>query len=276
MDNSICGCLSSDLSLCTYTKSSTCICPAHPSYGALAGDRTDICCITQNTSTLVKPLCLTGEKSVCKSSSKGCCFSSRCAYPCDKDVVPGCGTCFLRCCKCGPFKCEPGCCVAKGALPPDAFGGYAVEVAEPKKGEEYIITGLGCCLTSLYVPATYADAFGTEAKGVWCCFETDTKMSMLPKKIDGYEVFVDNIADIKCIKPSTCCKGTVRSFFVLTKCAFPCDSEVPFSIICCGFKLCGGNAEGFKDPAFKQYLFKPIEPAVDKPGAPVKGEEMDR
>jgi len=265
---------------CFYSKSSTCICPSHPAYAGLKGERDDIICMTQGISTIVKPLCVTGEKPVCKSSSQGCCFSSRCAYPCDEDVVPGLGCCFLRCFKCGPCACSPGCCVTKDALKGSAFGGYAVEVAEANKSAEYILCS--CCgsLCSVYNPATYKDAFGQEVKSVCCCFEVDAKMSMLPKAMDGYEIMVENMGTALCVKPSTCCKGVGRFFFVMSKCAFPCDNEVPFGCVICGMKLFGVSPEGFKEPAFKEYMFKPIKQAVDtstsSTGSPVSQENMAR
>ena len=44
-----------------------------------------------------------------------------------------------------------------------------------------------------------------------------------------------------CVSPSTCCKCVIRDWFTFSKCAVPCDDEVPCACALCGCTLCGAN-----------------------------------
>ena len=66
------------------------------------------------------------------------------------------------------------------------------------------------------------------------CLLQDGKADMLPKNQGGYDILIQKMGTIMCVKPSTCIKGTTRINCFTTKCAVPCDEEVPFSIACCG------------------------------------------
>lgn len=264
LDRTCCAQYSSDLNCCMFSKSSCCICKGHAAYDDMVDGRDDIICISQGTSALVKPYCLNGTKPVCKSSMTGWCCSRRCALPCDSDVTSSCSVYGLKCCLCCPFKCEPECLPARTPIPESAFGGYSVDIAEANVSEEYLLCALGCCLCTMYIPNTYADAFGQEATETCLCTECDAKANMLPKSPDGYEILVQQMSTVSCVKPKTCVKGKSRQNCMVTKCAIPCDEEVPMSLACCGF-VCVGQSDKLKAPTY----LKTIEEQVTlKSGAP--------
>jgi len=277
MDLSCLACMKSELSCCSMSKTACCIFPAHPAFNGVAQGRDDVICVGQGVGALVKPLCVTGEKPLCKAAGKGLCCSQRCAYPCDQDIVSGCSCCFIRCCKCAPFKFGVEPCVKKDNLDESAFGGFGAEYAEAKYDTQYILAACCCVICSIYNPDTYVDAFGYEVKNVCLCGECDGKSSLLPKNASGYDILIDNVGSCLCVKPKTLCKGTSRAMFTLTKCALPCDDEVPFAVACFGIKCIGNPPEGFKQPAFVDYLFKPIAEGHDKAaGAAPTADEIER
>ena len=106
MSPACCGIQDANLLGCIYAKQSACIMKGHNAFDSMGGND-DTICITQIISSLVKPLCLEGSKPVCKGSSKGWCCSSRCAYPCDDDITPSFGCCFVQLCLCNPFQFKP-------------------------------------------------------------------------------------------------------------------------------------------------------------------------
>ena len=82
------GQTSKSFACCFDDANASCIWKSHPQFDQLiSGEREGVCmiCNTGQT-TLVKPLCLTGEKPCLKSVSMGCCASSRMSIP--SECVP--------------------------------------------------------------------------------------------------------------------------------------------------------------------------------------------
>ena len=111
---------------------------------------------------------------------------------------------------------------------------------------------------------------------------------MLPKDSNGYELFVSSVGTSACVKPKTILKGTARTHCLLSKCAIPCDGDVPFAIACCGL-VCKG-ATKYATPKItvamlkmdqlsaKEVLVRSREMAslADSTGGAPDTEEMDR
>ena len=244
-----CGGYSDSLTCCLVQRSKRCICQGHEAYDKLVGHRDDVICMSQSSSYFVKPLCLTGEKPVCIDVSSGCCCSSRCAFPQKKEVVSKtrCAYYGLQCCEGG--ECEPKCCTTDvKPIQSTAFGGVGVPMHKVKINEEYILCAACCCMTTMFIPETDADAKGIERLERLLCCETDIKAGMAPETPTDYAVYIDYTYQSACLSPTTCCKGMQRISCMITKYAFPCDDEVPFSIACCGLVLVGESAK-FKSPA---------------------------
>jgi hypothetical protein len=205
--------------------------------------------MSQGSSYFVKPLCLTGEKPVCIDVSSGCCFSNRYSFPQKKEVVSK-----MRYAECGCQICEGGECAPKFCttdvkpIQSTAFGGVGVPMHKVKINEEYILCAACCCMTTMFIPETDADAHGVEDLTRCLCCEEDIKISMAPEAPTDYAVYINNVYQFACISPTTCCKGMARVSCMMNKYAFPCDDEVPFSIACCGLVLVGESAK-FKSPA---------------------------
>ena len=247
---------------CLVSRSKTCILRGHDAYPSLVGQRDDVICMNQRSSYIVKPLCVTGEKPVCIYVSSECCCSERRAFPQKKDVVSkarlaGCG---LQICEGGVY--APKCCTTDvKPIQSTAFGGGVVPLHKVKINEEYILCAACCCMTTIFIPESNADAGGCERLDRCLFIETDIKTCMAPETPTDYAVIIDNVYRSACIWPTTCFKGMTRISFILHKYAFPCDDEVPFSIACCGLVLIGESAK-FKSPA----PFRPSSAALRHEG----------
>ena len=234
---------------CLVSRSKTCILKGLDAYPSLVGQRDDVICMNQRSSYIVKPLCVTGEKPVCIYVSSECCCSERRTFPQKKEVVSkarlaGCG---LQICEGGEY--APKCCTTDvKPIQSTAFGGVGVPMHKVKINEEYIICAACCCMTTMFIPETDADAHGVEDLTRCLCCEEDCKIDMAPETPTDYAVYINNVYQCACISPTTCCKGTRRVSCMMNKYAFPCDDEVPFSIACCGLVLVGESAK-FKSPA---------------------------
>ena len=244
-----CGCYSDSLYCCFVSRSKRCICNGHDAYDKLVGQRDDVICMSQGSSYFVKPLCLTGEKPVCIDVCSCCCFSDRRSFPQKKEVVSKTrlAECGLQICEGG--ECAPKCCTTDvKPIQSTAFGGVGVPMHKVKINEEYILCAACCCMTTMFIPETDADAHGAEILCRYLCCERDIKICMAPETPTDYAVYIDTVGHDACISPTTCFKGTSRISCMMNKCAFPCDDEVPFSIACCGLVLVGESAK-FKSPA---------------------------
>lgn len=243
------GCYSDSLYCCAVSRSKDCIFKGHDAYPTLVGHRDDVICMSQGSSYFVKPLCLTGEKPVCIKVSSGCCWSDRFSFPQKKEVVSKtrCALIGIQCCEGG--ECAPKFCTTEvKPIQSTAFGGVGVPMHKVKINEEYILCAACCCMTTMFIPETDADAHGVEDLTRCLCCEEDIKISMAPEAPTDYAVYINNVYQCACISPTTCCKGTRRVSCMMNKYAFPCDDEVPFSIACCGLVLVGESAK-FKSPA---------------------------
>ena len=142
-------------------------------------------------------------------------------------------------------------------------------------GLEYLLCAFGCGMLTMYIPETRTDAFGIEGETLCCCCEGDQKFCMLPRDPAGYEILVLRAGQIKCITPpisrgGPLVKGVLRSFFVNTKCAIPCDDEVPFALafggVKCAEKVPSGKIMWCTDntPVDPTTGKKPMFPALAK------------
>ena len=187
----LCGQTGKSLACCVEQDVAYCLCPAHSLYDQILTGPTakeNVCCICcHQQATLVKPFCLSGEKPLCKSYSDGCCCQSRQACPCDADV-PGMVAMYgIKCCDCGPFKCDVKPC---HKIPPlsEAMQATSVETSDATIGDEYLLFAYGCCICSMYIPDTYQDAFGFTDNSLCClCCENELKGCMLPKELSREE-----------------------------------------------------------------------------------------
>jgi len=244
-----CGCYSDSLYCCAVSRSKSCICKGHDAYDKLVGHRDDVICMSQGSSYFVKPLCLTGEKPVCIYVWSGCCCSQRESFPQKKEVVSKMRCAYYGIQICEGGECAPKCCTTDvKPIQSTAFGGVGVPMHKVKINEEYILCAACCCMATMFIPETDADARGCEVLDRRLCCEMDMKFDMAPETPTDYAVYINNIYQYACISPTTCFKGMARVSCMMIKYAFPCDDEVPFSIACCGLVLVGESAK-FKSPA---------------------------
>jgi len=265
----MCGCTSKSSVCCYQTDAASCLCRGHPLYESVlkSDNPNDVCCIVCSGQKMIaKPFFLSGEKPCCKGSSDWLCFQSRDACPCDADVPPMCVSNGLKCCDCcNPldnskfrFDCVP---CAKIAPVSKAAQAAAVEVETASIIDEFLLCAGCCCICSMYIPTTYAEAFGLEDTSLCCfCVENGCQACMLPKNKEEEVLLLAQSGQARCIKPpiasgGPCCKGVTRMGFSVTKFAFPCDQEVPCVCAVCGQKVFERTIQGqFKCGDDKQIL----------------------
>lgn len=268
IDN-FCACLDESLCCgCFVSNSACCLMSKHPMFAGINGGQENVCCVSSGASAVVKPLCLIGEQPCCKDVSQGGCCTNKAEYPPTGDIDPRVATMFIKCCNCCPFACDPKICDEVKPIGDLSGAGNLSDVNTATEGEHFLLMSCCCYNLSEYIPDTYVDAFGSEGKGVCCCFECDVKNGMLPKDQGGYKLLIERIQQIKCVSPYTCCKGTARQQCFQVKCAFPMDEDVPFAIACCNLKCCG-NPGKYKIPHF---FTKTDELTGSKGGAPESSE----
>lgn len=257
------GSMKSQVICCFRSNEYNCICPGHQAFDGLSdqfkqsGD--DICCVLhQSQSTFIKPNFLSGDLPVCKSVSKGCCCSSRAAFPRDKDAP---GRCSLNICPCGFFL---GCADSFGFCPlMDGVGNSSfgqsldgnVWGGKGEYGQEYIFcnTFLPCSALSCSIPEYAIQALGWEKDCKCICLKCNAYGGLLPnKEYDGKDfenLRLDSVIACACVKPNSCCKDTTRCGFCHARSSFPCDADVPLACTVCGLKLChlkGGENTNFE------------------------------
>jgi len=240
---------------CMRVNSSNCICPGHPAYDGLKDGRDDVICVlTQYYTMCVKPNFVTGDEPCLKSTSKFCCFTSRCAMPKDDDAPGRCSVCcFVYYPCCGPdTSC---CCPTVARLSGEAFGNGDYDVNYMKVGkdhEQYLCCACplpACSTCGCYIPEKSLEALGQESKFSLCCLEWEKTLETLPETTkDGpeyEEIYLRELGSVKCIIPRTLFKCYSRYMCCVSSGAFPCDDEVPCALACCG-KVCYASKTNFK------------------------------
>lgn len=96
------------------------------------------------------------------------------------------------------------------------------------------IFGLCCCLSSCYCPENNYQMCGCMTQGVLCCMEQESYCCKVAEKDE--DICLCTKATCTCIKPTTCVKGANQCFCCDSRCAFPCDDDVP-----CLFNLLGAS-----------------------------------
>ena len=245
----LCGSYSDSLDPCFVTRNKYCIMSGHEHYETLVKQRKDVICTSTGSSYLVKPMCLSGAKPCCVQTQSQCCFSSRLAFPPKEEVISKRRLAYygLQCFENGlpSIKC---CTTEVKPMDSKVFEGEHIPYHKVKVSEEYIIFGCCCCMMTMFIPATFMDAMGSEHMERSCCCEYDSKGGLAPDSIDGFEILIKSVWSSSCVSPTTCCKGVDRRGFTIVKYAFPPDKEVPCSIAFCGLVCCGTGSH-FKSPA---------------------------
>jgi hypothetical protein len=252
----LCACFGEDLYCCMYSNNAMCILPSHPMFKDKVGEEGEgVCCISGTTEALVKPLCLVGEKPLCLGNRDECCCTERYSFPPGDNITPRFGQCFVACCDCWPFKMHID--VLPKVEPLKGFSGAsAQDIYHPKIDEEFVIFSCCCEMMTMHIPDTYRDALGEQNVGTCLCCQVDNKAFYFPKDETGYNVIIEDVSDIKCIKPSTLCKCYHRDGFMHYRGALPCDEDVPFSVSLLGCKCCGKEIDRFRSPQFMKQLPK--------------------
>lgn len=89
---------------------------------------------------------------------------------------------------------------------------------------------------SCYCPENNYQMCGCMSKGVVCCLEQESLCCKVSEKEEDYCLCFK--ASCTCIKPTTCIKGTSQEFCCDSRCAFPCDEEVPCILNLFFFNCC--------------------------------------
>jgi hypothetical protein len=101
--------------------------------------------------------------------------------------------------------------------------------------DHLVICCMGCCcINSMY--CTFPDCLGCYNNSTYCCFEQRAKCCK--PHSDAGKICICVANDCNCIYPTTCCKSISQTCCVDSRCAFPCDDDVPcglayFGLVCC-------------------------------------------
>lgn len=99
-----------------------------------------------------------------------------------------------------------------------------------------------CVIESCFL--TFPECFGIESKSVCCCLSIDALLCKCVSK-DPKICCIFQRTDCVCISPSTCIKGVNQCCCFDSRCAFPCDKDVPCIVSLLPFCTCCVNW-GFK------------------------------
>lgn len=129
---------------------------------------------------------------------------------------------------------------------------------------------MACCCAICSFYCKFPDCCGCHWKGVICCIEGEA-LACKPGVQDG-SLCMCCKNEVECIKPTTCIKMTEQFLCIDTRCAFPCDQDVPCLVTVCGLTCIHDCTCPCK---FGDTLGE-VDQEEEKGGAPVKSEEMER
>ncbi len=102
-------------------------------------------------------------------------------------------------------------------------------------------TACCCVISSLY--CSFPDCVGCSGEYMCCCLSTTFKICKPSKSSSDCCIINEN--NCLCIYPTTLCMGQSQCFFVDSRCALPCNDEVPCVVAMFCFTLCyRGNWSG--------------------------------
>ena len=120
-------------------------------------------------------------------------------------------------------------------------------------GDLVPVFGMCCSISSLYLE--WPQCIGCSGKGVCICYEGDGMMCKIPGDDEEEKtICIFSRTNVRCVKPSTCCKSTSQSWCIDSRCALPADEEVPCiftflpGCICMAFSVANfGCCQAIKD-----------------------------
>jgi len=109
--------------------------------------------------------------------------------------------------------------------PPDNYAKTTMaDAADPSELRAF--TACCCFITSCYL--VFPKCISGYMKGVVMCCEVES-LCCQPGQRDG-TICLCHRGEAECIRPYTCCKFSQQVLCLDTRCAFPCDGEVPCMI----------------------------------------------
>ena len=113
------------------------------------------------------------------------------------------------------------------------------EIVTQKAGvvdpDDLIVSDACCCtIQSCYLKCP--ECCGCYTSGTVCCCTTQA-MGCKPSNVKGETCILCEGGET-CIYPTTCCKGTSQFCCYDTRCAFPCDHDVPCVLASCCIVCC--------------------------------------
>ena len=97
-----------------------------------------------------------------------------------------------------------------------------------------VFQAMCCSITSCYTK--YPECCGCIQNSVCCCCVCEG--ICCKTAVEQGEWCVIQQQTIKCIRPTTCCGGMAQIFCFDSRCAFPCDKDVPCMVTYCFLTCC--------------------------------------
>ena len=94
---------------------------------------------------------------------------------------------------------------------------------------------MACCCTILSCYVAFPQCIGCYSKGVFTCIETES-VACKPSVVEGSLCKLLS-SEVELVKPVTCVKCAAQECCIDSRCALPCDSEVPCMISFLGLTI---------------------------------------
>ena len=120
----------------------------------------------------------------------------------------------------------------------DAAGKAIDSVVNLKVGtiEPYVMCAECCTVNAIGLD--YPNCIGCSSEGICCACIVAKADACKPGPADSDVICLGNAAACMCVKPGTVlCKSKQQCFCCDSRCALPCDEDVPFSCVICFVQL---------------------------------------